>query len=78
MIIYFQNTRLNQGQITKILSGICSPENNLTSINMSYNSLALVTPDLPAKAALKVSSKTRNEVKVNFDISVENIEAKLV
>ena len=49
-----QNTELNQSQVTRILTLVTTAESNLESLNLSHISLALATPDLPARAAMKV------------------------
>ena len=49
-----QNTRLTEAQISRLLVSICSEDTSLVSLNLSNNSMALVNPDLPARAAQKV------------------------
>ena len=49
-----QNTRLTEAQVSRLLASICSEDTSLVSLNLSNNSMALVNPDLPARAAQKV------------------------
>jgi len=60
-----QESRLTQGQISKLLTFISQDNNRIASLNLSYNSLALITPDLPSKAALKLQTFKLNWCKLS-------------